>query len=145
MDDDQPSTVDDDLLVACLCAAWCHTCTAYQATLAAVAATRPGLRFAWIDIEDDADALGSDALDVENFPTLMLLRAGQPLFYGPLMPHAATLDRLLAALIGNGASASANIGTHPSAAALAPGAAASVPATMAAAVWRLAPNRPLPR
>ena len=139
--------MDDDLLVACLCAAWCHTCTDYQATLATVAAARPGLRFAWIDIEDDADALGDDALDVENFPTLMLLRAGRPLFYGPLLPHAATLDRLLAALVGTGASATAtaNIGSHPGATTLAPGAAASVPATMAAAVWRLAPERPLPR
>ena len=126
--------MDDDLLVACLCAAWCHTCTAYQATLATVAAARPGLRFAWIDIEDDADVLGDDALEVENFPTLMLLRAGQPLFYGTLLPHAATLDRLLAALASSGSGA----------ATLAPGAAASVPTAMAAAVWRLAPGRPLP-
>jgi len=137
---DRPTSAGaDDITVACLCAAWCHTCTDYQATLAAVAAARPGLRFAWIDIEDDADALGDDALDVENFPTLMLLRAGQPLFYGTLLPHAATLNRLLAALVDTGTP------SRTGAAKLAPGAAASVPATMAAAVWRLAPGRPLPR
>ena len=119
--------MDDDLLVACLCAAWCDTCTAYRATLEAVAAARPGLRFAWIDIEDDADSLGDDALDIETFPTLMLLRGGQPLFHGPLLPQAATLTRLLDALAAH---------------ALAP-AAASVPAAMAEAVWRLAPGRPL--
>jgi thiol-disulfide isomerase/thioredoxin len=121
--------MDDDVLVACLCAAWCHTCKAYQATLAAVAAMHPGLRFAWIDIEDDADALGDEALDIETFPTLMLLRGGVPLFHGTLLPHAATLGRLLDAL---------------QARALSPGAAASVPPDMAAAVWRLAPRRPLP-
>jgi len=121
--------MQDDIVVACLCAAWCHTCTAYQTTLATLAGARPGLRFAWIDIEDDADALGDEALDVENFPTVMLLRGGQPLFYGTLLPHAATLARLLDAL---------------DAAALAPGAAAAVPAAMAEAVWRLAPDRPLP-
>lgn len=120
--------MNDDLLVACLCAAWCHTCTAYRATLAAVAAQHPGLRFAWIDIEDDADALGDDALDIETFPTLMLLRAGQPLFHGPLLPHAATLNRLLDTLASD---------------TLASGAAAGVPAAMAAAVWRLAPQRAL--
>jgi len=118
----------DDVLVACLCAAWCHTCTTYRRTLAAVAAGRPGLRFAWIDIEDDADALGDDALDIETFPTLMLLRAGRPLFYGPLLPHAATLARLLDTLADDS---------------LAPGAAAQVPPAMAAAVWRLAPQRAL--
>ena len=118
----------DDVLVACLCAAWCHTCTAYRSTLAAVAAARPGLRFAWIDIEDDADALGDDALDIETFPTLMLLRAGRPLFHGPLLPHAATLTRLLDTLATDS---------------LAPGAAAGVPLAMATAVWRLAPQRVL--
>lgn len=120
--------MDDDVLVACLCAAWCHTCAAYRPTLAAVAAARPGLRFAWIDIEDDADALGDEALDIETFPTLMLLRGGRALFHGPLLPHAATLERLLDALAAD---------------ALAPGAAASVPAAMAQAVWHLAPQRPL--
>jgi thioredoxin 1 len=120
--------MEDDLLVACLCAAWCHTCTDYRATLVAVAAARPGLRFAWIDIEDDADALGDDALDIETFPTLMLLRAGRPLFHGPLLPHAATLSRLLDALAAD---------------TLAPGAAAAVPVAMAEAVWRLAPRRAL--
>lgn len=120
--------MDDDLLVACLCADWCHTCTSYRATLAAVAAARPGLRFAWIDIEDDADALGDDALDIETFPTLLLLRAGRPLFHGPLLPHAATLTRLLDTLAADP---------------LAPGAAAGVPLAMADAVWRLAPHRAL--
>ena len=120
--------MDDDLLVACLCAAWCHTCTAYRETLQAVARQRPELRFAWIDIEDDADALGDDALDIETFPTLMLLRAGRPLFHGPLLPHAATLTRLLDSLAAD---------TRLT------GAAAAVPPAMAAAVWRLAPLRRL--
>jgi len=121
--------MQEELLVACLCAAWCTTCDAYKPVLAGLAADRPGLRFAWIDIEDDADALGEDALDIENFPTVMLLRDGRPLFHGTLLPHAATLARLLDAL---------------QAQALAPGAAAEVPPAMAAAVWHLGPLRPLP-
>lgn len=120
--------MNDELLVACLCAGWCTTCAAYRPVLAGLAAERPGLRFAWIDIEDDADALGEEALDIENFPTVMLLRGGRPLFHGTLLPHASTLARLLDALAAD---------------ALAPGAAAQVPPAMAAAVWRLAPQRPL--
>lgn len=118
------------LLVACLCAGWCTACEAYKPVLAALAAAHPALRFAWIDIEDDADALGDDALDVENFPTLMLLRGAQPVFYGTLLPHATTLQRLLEAVASGTA---------------APGGAAQVSAGMAAAVARLAPQRPLPR
>jgi thioredoxin 1 len=123
--------VHDTLLVACLCAGWCTTCDAYRPVLAGLAASRPELNFAWIDIEDDADALGDEALDIESFPTLMVLRGGRPLFFGTLLPHAGTLARLLDTLGADGGQA------------LAPGAAASVPATMAAAVWALGPQRPL--
>ena len=118
---------DDALLVACLCAGWCTTCDAYQPVLAGVAAQHPGLRFAWIDIEDDADALGDDALDIETFPTVMVLRAGRVLFHGTLLPHAGTLVRLLESLQGGGSAAGS-----------------AVPPQMAAAVWRLGPQRPLP-
>lgn len=114
------------LVAACLCAGWCGTCETYRPLLRQLAHQHPAWQFAWIDIEDDADALGDDALDIQTFPTLLLLRAGVPLFYGPLLPQAGTLARLLAA-----------VASHPPA----PGAAASVPAAMAAAVWRLAPQR----
>ena len=119
--------MDDQLLVACLCAAWCTTCDAYRPVLAAVAAQQPGLRFAWIDIEDDADALGDDALDIATFPTVMVLRGGRPLFHGALLPHAGTLSRLLETL----ATSDTATGT-------------AVPPAMAAAVWRLGLLRPLP-
>ena len=113
------------LVAACLCAGWCSTCEAYRPLLRELATAHPAWQVAWIDIEDDADALGDDALDIQTFPTL-LLQDGVPLFYGALLPQASTLARLLAAV------------THHAAA---PGAAASVPAAMAAAVWRLAPLR----
>lgn len=89
---------DAPLLVACLCAEWCLTCTAYRGTLAAVAAAHPGVEFAWVDIEDHADALesgGHEAPDIVNFPTLLVLRGAEPLFFGTVLPHANVLERLL--------------------------------------------------
>ena len=123
-----PNNTAPDLVVACLCAGWCNTCETYRPLLRQLASQHPAWQVAWIDIEDDADALGDDALDIETFPTLMLLRAGRPLFHGPLLPHAATLTRLLDTLAAD---------------TLAPGAAAGVPLAMADAVWRLAPHRAL--
>ena len=120
------TTPADRLIVACLCAAWCGTCTQYRGVFAEVAAAHPEAGFAWIDIEDDSDALGDGALDIENFPTLMLLRGARVLFHGTVLPHAATLQRLLAAEAAD---------------ALAPGDAARVPPAMAAAVGRLATQR----
>ena len=89
------------LLVACLCAAWCRTCDAYQQTLATVrdtlaaeAAREPvPPRYVWVDIEDEADLVGD--LDIENFPTLLLARGDALLFFGTVTPHAGTLERLV--------------------------------------------------
>lgn len=85
-------------LVACLCAAWCRTCDDYRGVMADAARTHPALRFAWVDIEDHADALDDSegaAEDIENFPTLLLALNGVPHFFGTLLPHAGVLQRLL--------------------------------------------------
>jgi len=80
-------------LVACFCAAWCDTCRLYRERFDALAASRPDAAFVWVDIEDHPEWLGDE--DVENFPTLLVRRAGRTLFYGPMLPHAGHLERLL--------------------------------------------------
>jgi thiol-disulfide isomerase/thioredoxin len=82
--------------VVCLCAQWCGTCRDYRPLFEAVARAHPGWRFAWVDIEDDADVAGD--FDIETFPTLLVADAEGTRFMGPLLPHAATLARTLAAL-----------------------------------------------
>jgi thiol-disulfide isomerase/thioredoxin len=81
-------------LVACLCAEWCGSCREYRATFAALAAQfGAAADFAWVDVEDDADALGDP--DIENFPTLLIADAGGPRFLGPVTPQAQTAERLI--------------------------------------------------
>lgn len=85
---------DSPLLVACLCAQWCGTCRDYRAVVDALAAEIGAAAvFKWVDIEDEADALGD--LDVENFPTLLVARGDAVLFFGTLTPHPPTLARLV--------------------------------------------------
>jgi thioredoxin 1 len=83
--------------VACLCAAWCRLCDEYAPVLEAVTAefARDGaaVRGHWIDIEDDAALVGD--LDVETFPTLVVIDRAHVRFAGPLPPHPDTLRRLL--------------------------------------------------
>jgi thioredoxin 1 len=94
-----PTPSSEPLLVACLCARWCRTCDAYRDTLAATRDAmrlgHPGAaaRFVWVDIEDESDLIGD--LDIEDFPTILLARGDQALFFGPVLPHAQTLDRLV--------------------------------------------------
>lgn len=84
---------ESHLLVVCLCADWCGTCRDYHPVLQGVVDALPGTRALWVDIEDHAEVVGDT--DVQDFPTLLLLRDGTPLFYGPLLPHRATLERLV--------------------------------------------------
>jgi thiol-disulfide isomerase/thioredoxin len=86
------------VLVACLCADWCGACREYRPTFDALAAQFASrAEFAWIDIEDESDALGDP--DIENFPTLLVADAATLRFLGAVTPHAATLERLVAGAI----------------------------------------------
>jgi thiol-disulfide isomerase/thioredoxin len=85
----------DGWVVACLCAAWCGTCSSYRAAFEALAARHPDKTFVWIDIEDQADVVGD--LDVENFPTLLLQRRDKVAFFGTMLPDPNLADRLVQA------------------------------------------------
>jgi hypothetical protein len=97
MDTPKPET----LHVACLCAAWCRTCDAYAAVfeqaMAALRRQHPALRAHWIDIEDEAELLGD--LDIETFPTLVVVAGAQLRFAGTLTPQPETLQRVLRAAL----------------------------------------------
>lgn len=83
----------DGWIVACLCAAWCGTCTSYRAVFDGLAARHPDKTFVWIDVEDEADVVGD--LDVENFPTLLVQRGDVVAFFGTMLPDAGVADRLI--------------------------------------------------
>jgi thiol-disulfide isomerase/thioredoxin len=80
-------------VVACLCAAWCGTCSSYRASFEQLAARHPDKTFVWIDVEDQADVVGD--LDVENFPTLLLQRTDSVAFFGTVLPDPVVADRLV--------------------------------------------------
>ena len=84
---------DSDAWVVCLCAQWCGTCRDYRAVIDTLARQFSGVRFVWLDIEDEAEIAGD--YDVETFPTLLLADAAGVRFVGPLLPQASVLERML--------------------------------------------------
>ena len=86
-----------EFAVACLCAEWCDSCREYRPGFLALAERFPQAEFRWVDIEDQADA--ADDLEVENFPTIRVMRAGEVLFHGVLPPRHEHLRRLLEELL----------------------------------------------
>lgn len=82
--------------VACLCADWCGVCRDWLPLFTEQARAHPRMRFSWVDVEDEDDAMGD--VDIETFPTLLVARGEQVLFLGPIAPSAAQFARLLATL-----------------------------------------------
>lgn len=82
------------LFVACLCAAWCRTCDDYAPVFESQA-RHVGADWRWVDIEDHEDLL--DGIEIDNFPTLLIARGDELLFFGPVPPQPQTLLRLLQA------------------------------------------------
>ena len=86
-------------LVACLCAAWCDTCTAYRIAFDQLAEQHPDVCFAWIDIEDQAHLV--DEIDIENFPTILIQHQDTVHFFGTMLPDTMQLHRLLKSVMAS--------------------------------------------
>ena len=95
--DSAPAAAASGWWAVCLCADWCGTCRDYRALFEALAPAHPGVRFVWVDIEDEADVAGD--LDVETFPTLLIADSQTARFLGPLLPQAGVLSRLIESLV----------------------------------------------
>lgn len=91
------------LLVACLCADWCGTCREYQPRFEQLKAQFPGVHFVWVDVEDESELV--DPIEVENFPTLLMATPERVQFFGTVMPHLETLQRLVETQLAPGAPA----------------------------------------
>lgn len=91
------------ITVLCFCAEWCRVCNAYRTTFATFTAHHQDIRFAYVDIEDEAALLDAFAAvnlaDVVDFPTLLIADAAGLLFLGPVTPQSETLERLVRAAV----------------------------------------------
>lgn len=92
----RPEADDVQWWVACLCAGWCGVCRDWQPAFEQQAREHPAIHFAWIDVEDEAEAMGE--VDVETFPTVLVARGDRLLFLGAVPPSGAQLARLIASL-----------------------------------------------
>jgi len=73
-----------DWWVICLCAEWCSVCREWRDLFEQLAAAHPQLHFAWVDVEDEAQAMGD--VDIETFPTILVTQGDSPRFFGPVQP-----------------------------------------------------------
>ena len=81
------------VFVACLCAEWCGVCREYRFVFEQVQARIPEARFVWVDVEDQSDKV--DPVEVDDFPTLLIAVGNEARFFGPMIPRADTLERMV--------------------------------------------------
>ena len=98
------------LLVACLCADWCGACREYKPRFEQLQAAFPSVQFVWVDVEDESDLV--DPIEVENFPTLLMATPERVQFFGTVMPHLETLQRLIETQLAPGAPVQAHEPEH---------------------------------
>jgi|GEM_PF-906643 len=89
----QPVQVEPDGWLVCLCAEWCNVCREFRPAFEALALQYPGWRVLWIDVEDEEDIVGE--VEVETFPTVLVADGRQARFFGPVLPQAGMLTRLV--------------------------------------------------
>lgn len=103
-----PANSRQEFLVFCLCAAWCGTCRDYRSVFDELAARFPLAGFHWVDVEDDPIAAD---LDVDDFPTLLVQRWEQVLFFGPMLPQPGIARRTLESLFAQSQEESRGLAT----------------------------------
>jgi thiol-disulfide isomerase/thioredoxin len=79
--------------VVCLCADWCGVCKQYQAVFEGLAQRHGDASFHWVDIEDEADAIGD--VDVDTFPTLLIAHGADVHYFGAMTPQPEVLSRTI--------------------------------------------------
>ncbi len=90
---------EPSILVACLCAEWCGVCREYRSVFDQVRQRIPAARFVWVDVEDQSDLV--DPVEVDDFPTLLIASDAEVRFFGPMIPRADRLERMVREQIGS--------------------------------------------
>ena len=91
IDSENERLISAPLLITCLCAQWCGVCNQFRPMFEQLSAKYPQLRFAWVD--------------VETFPTVMLSKAREALFLGPVLPQIGVLQRMVESALAQAAPA----------------------------------------
>jgi thioredoxin 1 len=99
MASDVPAAPSAPLRVICLCAAWCGVCREWTGIFEALSTSYPQVLFDWVDVEDEADAMGD--VDIETFPTLLIAQGTRARFLGPVQPSPTQVGRLLESLLAD--------------------------------------------
>jgi thioredoxin 1 len=83
----------NSLTIIFLCAQWCDVCRAFSVLLQNHKNQHTDFSYVWIDIEEQADRV--DPIEINDFPTLLLLKNNAPIFFGSVRPELTSIIQLI--------------------------------------------------
>jgi len=95
---DSPTNLSSkcSLTVLIVCATWCGVCRDYKSVIEKELESKGEIKPVWVGV-DDFEALVDD-LSIETFPTVVILRDIDVLFFGSIDTKQGTLSGLLSAV-----------------------------------------------
>ena len=93
---DSPTNLSSkrSLAVLIVCATWCGVCRDYKSVIELESERE--IKPVWVDV-DDFEALADD-LSIETFPTIVILRDSDVLFFGSIDAKQGALSGLISAV-----------------------------------------------
>jgi thioredoxin 1 len=86
----QASTQVDVLF---LCAEWCGVCRDLKGMFEELSAIQPSVHWTWVDVEDHSEIF--DDLELDTFPSLLVMLNKRPWFFGSIEPRKEVVLRIV--------------------------------------------------
>jgi thioredoxin 1 len=76
-----------------LCAEWCGVCRDLKGMFEELSAIQPSVHWTWVDVEDHSEIF--DDLELDTFPSLLVMLNKRPWFFGSIEPRKEVVLRIV--------------------------------------------------
>ena len=80
-----------------LCAEWCGVCRDLKGMFEELSAIHPSVQWTWVDVEDHSEIF--DDLELDTFPSLLVILNKRPWFFGSIEPRKDVVLRIVTEIL----------------------------------------------
>jgi len=91
------SQASTQINVLFLCAEWCGVCRDLRGMFEELSAIHPSVHWTWVDVEDHSEIF--DDLELDTFPSLLVMLNKRPWFFGSIEPRKEVVLRIVTEIL----------------------------------------------